>query len=208
MTRKTPFIVVGVTALVLAAPAWGKGQQAAPDFWNYDSQTGAKVADTSPGLSAQDLGSLYGRASSLRVAPVGSPDLVDRAIAARQREQAAMLDARERALTQRDVTGEVVSSLDAREQAFGAKRDAQLGSMRSPDVVQRAIDTHTRSIREPVVDDRFRIDPTNGPVPLSVTTSGREVEWPQIGIGFGIGLLLAAGLYFALRLTRTRQLAH
>jgi hypothetical protein len=39
-------------------------------------------------------------------------------------------------------------------------------------------------------------------------TSGREIEWPQIGIGFGIGLLLAAGLYLAMRFTRIRPLAH
>ena len=196
MTRKTSFILVGVTALVLAAPAWSKGQPV-QDFWNYDSQTGAKVADTSPGLSAQDLGSLYGGESSFRVAPVGSPDLVDRAIAAHQREQAAMLDARERALGQRPVTGDVYSSLDAREQAFGAKREAQLASTPS-----------RPSVREPVVDDRFRIDPTAVPSTVSVTSSGREIDWPQIGIGFAIGLLLATGLYLAMRLSRTRQLAH
>ena len=37
---------------------------------------------------------------------------------------------------------------------------------------------------------------------------GTEVEWPTVGIGFGIGLVLALGLYLAMRVTRTRPLAH
>ncbi len=39
-------------------------------------------------------------------------------------------------------------------------------------------------------------------------SSGRELEWPQIGIGFGVGILLMLGLYLTLRLTRIRPLAH
>jgi len=59
------------------------------------------------------------------------------------------------------------------------------------------------AIFEPVVDDRFRIDPTNGAQPVSVT-SDNEVPWPQLGLGFAIGLLLMLGLYATLRATRTR----
>jgi hypothetical protein len=58
-------------------------------------------------------------------------------------------------------------------------------------------------IHEPVVDDRFRLDPTSGTQPISVT-SDDELTWPQLGLGFAIGLLLMLGLYMTLRATRTR----
>lgn len=31
-----------------------------PDFWNYDPKTGEKIADTSPGISTEQLAQLYG----------------------------------------------------------------------------------------------------------------------------------------------------
>ena len=58
-------------------------------------------------------------------------------------------------------------------------------------------------IDEPVVDDRFRLDPTSGTQPISVS-SDDELMWPQLGLGFAIGLLLMLGLYLTLRATRTR----
>jgi hypothetical protein len=33
--------------------------QSRPDFWNYDPATGEKIADTSPGISADQLAQLY-----------------------------------------------------------------------------------------------------------------------------------------------------
>jgi hypothetical protein len=45
-------------------------------------------------------------------------------------------------------------------------------------------------------------------VPVSVTTSGRDIEWPQIGVGFGIGLLLALGLGLTMRAVHIRPFAH
>ena len=46
--------------------------------------------------------------------------------------------------------------------------------------------------REPVVDDRFRIDPTSSPSPVAVVPSARELEWPQIGVGLALGVLARA----------------
>jgi hypothetical protein len=60
------------------------------------------------------------------------------------------------------------------------------------------------AIHEPVVDDRFRLDPTSGVQPVSVT-SGNEYEWPQLGLGFAIGIILMLGLFLTLRATRTRM---
>jgi hypothetical protein len=47
--------------------------------------------------------------------------------------------------------------------------------------------------------------------PVSTTPpvgSGGETEWPQIGVGLVIGIMLALGLLLAMRATRTRPLAH
>jgi hypothetical protein len=37
----------------------GSNNQRAPDFWNYDPKTGEKIANTSPGLSADELAENY-----------------------------------------------------------------------------------------------------------------------------------------------------
>jgi hypothetical protein len=58
------------------------------------------------------------------------------------------------------------------------------------------------AIHEPVVDDRFRIDPTSFQ-PVSVT-SGNDYEWPQLGLGLALGMILMLGLFVTLRATRTR----
>jgi len=59
------------------------------------------------------------------------------------------------------------------------------------------------------ISDSFeRAVPPQGSVPVSVTTSGREIEWPQIGVGLGIGLLLAFGLGLTMRAVHIRPFAH
>ena len=136
-------------------------------------------------------------------ATVSAPDWFERAAIAAgayQPQVTAMLDARERALGAKVATQQV-NPLDARERSFAAKQQAQLTGSTSPDWFERFAAAH--SIREPVVDDRFRIDPTSSPAPVTVT-SGRELEWPQIGIGIGLGLALALGLLLAVRLTHIR----
>ena len=101
------------------------------------------------------------------------------------------------------------SPIDARETSFAAKREAQLADVSGPDAFERVVIVSTRETPPLVADDRFRLDPTTGgqPAPVSVT-SGDEVEWPQVGIGLGIGVLLMIGLYLALKATRQRPLAH
>ena len=43
--------------------------------------------------------------------------------------------------------------------------------------------------------------------PVSVT-SGNELDWAQLVLGLGLGVLLASGLLVAVRLTRTRPVGH
>ena len=100
-----------------------------------------------------------------------SPDAGDRAAAARQAEQLAMLDARERSMTLKSSTTTAVMS-------------------------------------DPVRDDYFRIDSSGIATPTVTASSGRDIEWPQIGIVFASGVLLAVALLLALRMPRVRQPAH
>jgi hypothetical protein len=57
-------------------------------------------------------------------------------------------------------------------------------------------------------DANERVDLPTAPVSAPVATSGREVEWPQVGIGFGIGIALAIVLGLSLKATLPRTLAH
>jgi hypothetical protein len=71
-----------------------------------------------------------------------------------------------------------------------------------PDWFERFVAAH--STREPVGDDHFRDPPDTAPV---TATSGTQFEWPQLGIGLAIVILIAATALLAVRLTRIRPLA-
>jgi hypothetical protein len=47
----------------------------------------------------------------------------------------------------------------------------------------------------------------SAPIQTASSDSGRQIEWPQLGIGFGLGILLVAGLWLATRV-KFRPLAH
>ncbi len=127
----------------------------------------------------------------------------DAVLAAKQNQVENMLNARERGF---GVIDDQTNPLDARERALGAKYEVSLGSDFYADGFAQALQPR-ESAPSPVVDDRFRLDPTSGQNPVTVS-SGREIELPQVGIAFGIGLLLALGLYLTLRYTRGRELVH
>jgi hypothetical protein len=57
-------------------------------------------------------------------------------------------------------------------------------------------------------DAHQRSAPLSDRTPVTVTSSGREIEWPQIGIAFGIGLVLLFGVALALKTRRHPPLAH
>jgi len=60
-----------------------------------------------------------------------------------------------------------------------------------------------RQIELPTLDSKG----TGQPLPDPVASSGSNVEWSKVGIGLGIGILLAVGLFGAVRASR-RPLAH
>ena len=80
---------------------------------------------------------------------------------------------------------QVAHMLDARERSQTAKRDAQLASASSPD------------LRRP-----------SAPTTAAATSSRRLTDLLQVGLGFGIGVLLTIGLFLAVRFTRVHRLAH
>ena len=70
--------------------------------------------------------------------------------------------------------------LDAREESQTAKRDAQLASAPSLSL----------------------------PTTVAASSADRSLDLLQLGLGFGIGVLLTMGLFLAVRFTRIHRLAH
>jgi hypothetical protein len=115
------------------------------------------------------------------------PDVVERALAQQQGATGTMSDAFERAALEPASPGGVATY---------------------PDAVERAVSSHIVSGALPGHRDRYEVDLPNGTVLGTSTASSGEIEWPQIGAGFGLGLLLALGLVLAMRHPRRRTLAH
>jgi len=128
-------------------------------------------------------------AAHQRSTPIVSPDAVDRALAAKLALQSAPIVSPD--------------ALD-RVEAFSA----QSRPITSPDAVDRAVAARADYGNRIVFEDYRLRDPVNVPVASSTISSGWDIEWPQIGMGFGFGVLLALGLVLALRYTRIRPLAH
>jgi hypothetical protein len=124
-------------------------------------------------------------------APAQSPDVVDRAVAARQ------------ATLQHSGRDLVFDN-----HRFRGRTSEATSPTAYPDVVDRAVAARQSTGRD-LVFDSYRDDPQPTIQPVRVLSdTGREIEWPQIGIGFGGGILLALGLMLALRAARIRPLAH
>jgi len=220
MTPKISLITATVgAALVFAVPAHG-------DNWAAD-----KPVSESPSLAdllAAKNGTVDNTGINGSQATVtSSPDWFERAaaVAIQKQNHENMLNARERGLgvnSQPPVDarseglnklyglGEYMNPIDARERALVVPKTATpqpQGFDARSDGLNRIYGLGKYA--SPVVaDDRFRIDHTNVPVPVSAPTSGREIEWPEIGIGFGVGLMLILGLVLTLKATHTRPFAH
>jgi len=97
---------------------------------------------------------------------------------------------------------------DAVDRAVNAQLSAPSNVSRYPDAVDRAVANRVQSGAPNGHTDRYEIDLPNGPVAAPTTGSGREIEWPQLGIGFGVGVVFLLGLILVVRLTRSRPFAH
>jgi hypothetical protein len=185
--RITLITALAAAALVVAVPP------AAADPWGADQQSQWQTALT---VRSEGLNKIHGLGeyAGLRALELRSEALNMKYGLGAYATSTSSIDARERALGPERHLG-ATPVLDARERSFEVKQ------------VPASVPTDTR----PVVGDggdRFRIDPTSTPVAVGSIDSGREIEWPQVGFGVGLGVLFALGLMFALRTTRRRELAH
>lgn len=147
----------------------------------------------------------------VQTASAQSPDVVDRAVAARLATQSTPRvspDVLERVVAAQQRNHPVVLRSDSVESAIVA-RGTSGATIVYPDVVDRAVTAQQRNL--PIVH-RYS-DSAEGAIvaanlPTQPTSSGTEIEWPQIGIGFGVGIFLMLTLWLGFRATRTRQLAH
>ena len=76
------------------------------------------------------------------------------------------------------------------------------------DALERSVPANPAIGNTLIGDSHNRFDPGNVPASTPTVSSGRDLEWPQIGIGFGLGIVLVLGLLLAARATRVRPLAH
>jgi hypothetical protein len=187
---RTPLLLLASNA-VAERVTEAKGGAMTRTF-SYMAVIVAALAVSVPAAFGDDWGADRQSPTSL----AGMPDVVDRALVQRQQELGASFDAR----------------LDAREQALVEKGNVQLSTGTPPDLVERVAAAAARASGSGdhflANDNRFGIDRTTQPVPVSETGSGNDLEWTQIGIGLGAGILFAFGLFLGVRMVRIRQFAH
>jgi hypothetical protein len=192
MSRIITLIVAVGAALAVAVPVAG----ARPDPWSNGMNQRYELGEYAPEVRAERLRSeglnkLYGLGEFA---------------------SAKSIDAREvgMAIVHEDPT---TAMLNAREQSLGTERIVRLSNGTPPDVFERAVAARRngRSDDHLVANDkRVGFEPTNQPAPVSATGSGDEIQWPQVGAGFGIGVAIALllGLLLAQRVRRHPPLAH
>jgi hypothetical protein len=224
MTPKFSVIVaVAGLALLVAAPAsgktqpveeqWQKALQARGTALNAQHGLGGTTQDTTTTSTyeqalqarSEGLNRIYELGSSAPVRVVTSERATPEQ-GTTSYEQALVLRGQE--LNRQHELGSFAPQyIDAGERAI---RVQDTGPAIVPDALERAV-ANTGTDGFVKGDDFVRIDPADLPtvVPVATTSpTGTEVQWPQIGIGFGIGVLLMLGLALTWRLTRVRTLAH
>ena len=223
MIRRIRFITIVGAALVLTVPAFGKGQPAESvwedalvaksngTYLHYRGGEQGTVAPTSvweqalnarsqglnaryglgqhsPALKAlqyrsEALNRQYGLGEFAKIVP--SARLTE-SIVSREQTARAMRQAERRYSLFRDAG---LTDLNTRAELRGA---ALRGVTRAPDAFERTVISSTREA---------------SPVPVE-TTGASDVDWPQIGLGADLGLLLGLGFVVAIRFVRIRPLAH
>jgi hypothetical protein len=187
MIRKLSVVTaVAGLALVVAAPAMGKGQPVTT------SDEGATALARSRALEKMEQ-AFEARGRELNGQSVTTSD------------EGATALARSRALEKMEQASQARGRELNRQPGVGEPTRA---SVYPPDAIERAVTGH-RPGTERAIDDHFRYDPAElvKPAPVS-SPSGNEVEWPQIGVGFAVGILLMLGFGLVLRYARIRQPAH
>jgi hypothetical protein len=195
MTRTISLITATVgAALLFAVPAYG-------DNWGRD--LAQQTTSTSPDWFERAAAVAIEKQNSVPIVSENTPES-QYLVAERLRGEAlnrqyglgefavgtasSYRDAHERVVEPQSVRAERIRS-EALNRKYGLGEYGTASSYR---------DAHERAV-PPV---------SSTPVSVTPTSSDRDVEWPQLGIAFGIGIALLLGLFLAMRTMRGRELAH
>lgn len=198
MTRTISLITATVgAALLFVVPAYG-------DSWGADKAQ-PTVAQPDP-MVEDGFAQAVAKAEQIRI---------ERMLDARERGLGVtntQVDARSEGMNRLYGLGEYANPIDLRERGLVEKSQTKVdqppaGFDARSDGLNRiyGLGEYAPSV---VADDRFHVDHSNSPEPVSVTSSGTDIEWPTVGIGFGLGLVLLLGLGLTLKATHTRPFAH
>lgn len=203
MTRRITLISTLLGAAVLVPAAFGKSQPVTHPPDAVERAVAAQVNGAGIDSYADAVErAVLARELSNRLSTTVSPDAFERAVASSSTSMDA-LQARSEALNRHYGLG-VTAPQDAFERAVKASQGVSW--IEAPGTRGEGLN-QTYGGPASIVDSHDRIVPTSE-TPVSVSTSGREIDWPQLGIGFGVGLLMALGLFLAMRLARIRPVAH
>jgi hypothetical protein len=215
MTRKLSLIVaVAGLALLVAAPASGKGQ-APTQQWEAALDARSQALNEQHGLGDGTVN--YEQALRLRgegmneIHGLGGTSVVTSERATRNDTSAyqTALALRSQELNRQHELGTFATPyMDAGERAI---RVNGTETPIVPDAFERAASSNRSPDGFVAGDDFVRIDPADLPtvvVEATPSSTGTEVQWPQIGIGFLIGLLLTIGIALTIRFNRQTPLAH
>jgi len=132
------------------------------------------------------------------------PDAFERAAVA---QTSTSKDAFERAAAAGQRMPGIAVHADAFERAARGASGFELTRVAPGDAFERALDARTASLAQSGLRDQHERSALGPAAPVLTAGAERGVEWQQIGAGFALGIVLAAGLALALR-WRPRALAH
>ena len=127
-------------------------------------------------------------------------DAIERAVLAREQAQRAS------ALQLRAAVS--LGAADAHERTGGESASGLPTAYR--DAFERAAPALNESTAgaATVTDSHDRVVFPGTPISAPTVVAGREIEWPQVGAGFLLALVLVAALWLPLRTTRSRPATH
>jgi len=125
-------------------------------------------------------------------------DAIERAVLAREQAQRAS------ALQLRAAVS--LGAADAHERTGGESASGLPTAYR--DAFERAALNEPTAGAATVTDSHDRVVLPGTPISAPTVVAGREIEWPQVGAGFLLALVLVAALWLPLRTTRSRPATH
>jgi len=167
------------------------------DGWAYNA-TAAKLALQPSALVIRDAGDATAAKLALQSSPLVIRDAGD--------ATAAKLALQSSALVIRDAGDATAAKLALQPSALvirdaGDATAAKLALQSSPLVIRDAGDATAAKLA-------LQSSPAISSPEEPSAALGQEIDWAQLGIGFGVGMFLVLGVILAVRVTRSHRLAH